>query len=635
MRAAAIPIPSPAPMAVASQSIRYSRQKSGQPAIGRRVALHAAMKPMADQKIALTRIAAGYVLESAMGAPMMRRPGAETTVPTSPAIALCLPPPNTMTSNDNKPIADGGTSAANGPPNRIRARYQRGPPSTGANVAPDSPPGRCAMNASYDHFGSASGHVEVDSDANVSTSLRTGWLMLAAGGAWWCALHPEVAHFAVVSSVFWVVRPFRQQASRSNLVACVMITFVLGAVAVQSRTANAAANDVVETSFTGSVRVVDDPQPYGASTRLIIDIHGDRCELWARRYSVRARLESVSAGQYLTVSGEIMRLPADRYLRVRWQHVVCEFQVEWLGDLADGSAMSRASNRVRHLVTDAGNVIGGDRGALFRGLVIGDDRDQPVEMLQRFRSGGLSHLTAVSGQNVALILAVATPLIRKLAPGAQVVSTLLIIGWFVLITRSEPSILRAGVMAAIAVIASSRGRRVDPVRVLSMAVIALIVVDPLLSASVGFHLSVGATFGVISIGPLVTSILPSPKVISVPIGVTLGAQVGVLIPALAVFQRAPLVALPANLLAVPVAGIVMMVGLPVAIIASLFPPLAQIMLPPIELGVWWVDIVARIAQRVEPASPIPGIVASLVVAALVVGVAVSRQLTRLRARHEG
>jgi competence protein ComEC len=256
-------------------------------------------------------------------------------------------------------------------------------------------------------------------------------------------------------------------------------------------------------------------------------------------------------------------------------------------------------------------------------------------MLQRFRSGGLSHLTAVSGQNVALILAVATPLIRKLAPGAQVVSTLLIIGWFVLITRSEPSILRAGVMAAIAVIASSRGRRVDPVRVLSMAVIALIMVDPLLSASVGFHLSVGATFGVISIGPLVTSILPSPKVFSVPIGVTLGAQLGVLIPALAVFQRAPLVALPANLLAVPVAGIVMMVGLPVAIIASLFPPLAQIMLPPIELGVWWVDIVARIAQRVEPASPIPGIVASLVVAALVVGVAVSRQLTRLRARHEG
>ena len=458
--------------------------------------------------------------------------------------------------------------------------------------------------------------------------------MLAAGGAWWCALHPEAAHLAVVSSVFWIVRPFPRQAFRSNVPACVLITFVLGVISVQSQIADAAADDVVNTSFLGSVRVVDDPQPYGAATRLIIDINGDRCELWARRYSVRARLESVSAGQYLTVSGEISPLASDRYVRVRWQHVVCEFEAEWLGDLTDGSAMSRASNRVRQLVTDVGNVIGGDRGALFRGLVIGDDRDQPVEMLQRFRSGGLSHLTAVSGQNVALILGVATPLIRKLAPRAQVVSTLLIIGWFVLITRSEPSILRAGVMAAIAVIASSRGRRVEPVRVLSIAVIGLMMVDPLLSASVGFHLSVGATFGVISIGPLVTSILPLPKVISIPIGVTLGAQVGVLIPALAVFQRAPLVSLPANLLAVPVAGIVMTVGLPVAVVASLVPPLAHIMLPPIELGVWWVDIVARIADRVEPASAVPGVVASLVVTVVVVGVAASRQLTRLRARHE-
>jgi len=575
------------------------------------------------------------VLESAIGAPITRSPGAETTVPTSPAIAVCLPPPNTMTSNDNKPITDGGTSAANGPPKRIRARYQRGPPATGADVAPVSPVDCCAMNASYDDFQSASGHFEVDNSADGSPALRTGWLMLAAGGAWWCALHPEVAHLAVVSSVFWIVRPFPRQAFRSNLLACLLITFVLGVISGQSRVAHAAAGDVVNMLFIGSVRVVDDPQPYGASTRLIIEVDGDRCELWARRHSVRARLESVSAGQYVTVSGEIVPLAEDRYLRVRWQHVVCEFQAEWLGDLTDGSAMSRASNRVRQLVTDAGNVIGGERGALFRGLVIGDDRDQPVEMLQRFRSGGLSHLTAVSGQNVALILGVATPLIRKLTPRAQVVSTLLIIGWFVLITRSEPSILRAGLMAAIAAVASSRGRRVEPVRVLSIAVIGLMMVDPLLAASVGFHLSVGATFGVISIGPLVTSIIPLPKMISVPIGVTLGAQVGVLIPALAVFQRAPLVALPANLLAVPVAGIVMMVGLPVAIVASLFPPLAHIMLPPIELGVWWVDIVARLAQRIEPASPVPGIVASLVVSVIVIGVAVSRQITRLRAKHEG
>jgi competence protein ComEC len=41
-----------------------------------------------------------------------------------------------------------------------------------------------------------------------------------------------------------------------------------------------------------------------------------------------------------------------------------------------------------------------DDAALFRGLVVGDDRAQSDAMIERFRASGLSHLTAVSGQNV-------------------------------------------------------------------------------------------------------------------------------------------------------------------------------------------------------------------------------------------
>lgn len=452
---------------------------------------------------------------------------------------------------------------------------------------------------------------------------------------WWCALHPEALHLALVSVTLCLVRPFGRPFGRLEVAVLAALVCVLVAVAVRSQSSDETATRIEPASYSGSVRVVDDPQPFINSTRLIIDIDGQRCELWARRYSIRARVGSISAGEYLTVSGTIEQLSRNRYERVRWQHVLCEFRVDWVGDVTEGSLAARASNRVRHLVTGVGTHIGGERGALFRGLVIGDDRDQPFEMLQRFRSGGLSHLTAVSGQNVALILMAATPLIRRLTPRAQVLTSLLVIGWFVLITRSEPSILRAGVMAAIAVFAASKGRRIEPIRALSIAVIGLVLIDPLLAASVGFHLSVGATFGVIAIGPIVASCLPFSSRIAVPVGVTLGAQIGVLVPALVVFQRAPLVALPANLLAVPVAGLVMMVGMPIAIVVALVPWVAYVMLPLLELGVWWVDAVARVADACEPSSPWPGVLVSVLITSCVAVVAASRNIGHLRAKHGG
>ena len=133
---------------------------------------------------------------------------------------------------------------------------------------------------------------------------------------------------------------------------------------------------------------------------------------------------------------------------------------------------------------------------------------------------------------------------------------------------------------------------------------------------------------------MIASHLPISTKIAVPIGVTLGAQIGVLLPALLVFQRAPLVSLPANLLAVPVAGVVMMIGMPVAIVVALIPWTARVLLPPVELGVWWVDAVARLAEWCEPVSPWPGIVVSLLTAGWAVALMVSREIASLRARHK-
>lgn len=376
--------------------------------------------------------------------------------------------------------------------------------------------------------------------------------------------------------------------------------------------------------YTGWVRIVDDPQPYPSSTRTIVEIGGERFELWARGRSQQQRVADWRGGEWIAVSGSRNPLDPDRARRVAWQHVVGEFEVDWVGDRRAGGPAWRAANRVRGAIERASSVLPDADGALFRGLVVGDDRDQPREMIDRFRRSGLSHLTAVSGQNVSFLLAASGPLLTRLRPLARWTCTIVLIAWFVLLTRFEPSIVRAGVMAGLSATAFVLGRDRAPVRILAVAVIALLLVDPLLAWSVGFWLSVGATLGVSAAGPWIADRLARfdrTGLFALPLGVTLGAQLGVVIPSVWVFGRLPLTSVPANLLAVPVAGAVMLYGLPAGLLAGWCPPLAPVLMFPARLGTRWVDTVARLGAEIEPGPTVQVVGWIAVAVALMVAIA--------------
>jgi competence protein ComEC len=201
---------------------------------------------------------------------------------------------------------------------------------------------------------------------------------------------------------------------------------------------------------------------------------------------------------------------------------------------------------------------------------------------------------------VAFVLAAAGPLLRRLRPWPRWAVTVGLILWFVALTRFEPSILRAGTMAGLSATAFALGRERSPARILGLAVIGLLLLDPLLVRSVGFWLSAGATAGVTMLGPRFTARLRAFGFLAAPLGVTLGAQVGVVVPAMLVFGRLPLVSVPANLLAVPVAGAVMLYGLPAGLLAGAVPAVAPVIMFPCRLGVRWVDTVAALGARLEP-----------------------------------
>jgi competence protein ComEC len=106
-------------------------------------------------------------------------------------------------------------------------------------------------------------------------------------------------------------------------------------------------------------------------------------------------------------------------------------------------------------------------------------------------------------------------------------------------------------MAALATTAWFVARPASPLRLLGLAVAALVIVDPLLVWSVGFWLSVGATFGIAVLAEPIATRLPGPPVLAAAVGVALAAQIGVAPMQMLVFGAPSIAALPANLLAVP------------------------------------------------------------------------------------
>jgi competence protein ComEC len=376
--------------------------------------------------------------------------------------------------------------------------------------------------------------------------------------------------------------------------------------------------------YRGWVTVRGDPEPAGKAMRVVLEVEGERFR--ALVYGARRhRLERLHDGERVQVVGERVALGGTYRRSQQVRHIVGDLRIEYLGDTATASPLRRASNRMREVLRrGAERTMAADQAALFLGLVIGDDSRQPASLVEAFRAAGLSHLTAVSGQNVAYVLALAGLVLRRLRRWWRLAATLALISWFVVLTRAEPSVVRAGAMAAWSAVAFALGRERSPLRTLCLAAVTLVFVDPLLVWSVGFWLSVGATAGVCVVAPALATWLAGPTWLVAPLSVTLGAQLGVLLPSVLVFHRLPVLGTPANLLAVPVAGFVMLYGIPAALAAAVLPEvLARVVMWPCTTATRWVSVVAELAARLQP-SGVAAVAVGVLELALVGGLAVAR-----------
>ncbi len=137
--------------------------------------------------------------------------------------------------------------------------------------------------------------------------------------------------------------------------------------------------------------------------------------------------------------------------------------------------------------------------AILSGFILGERRDIPEEYQTMFRNTGTLHLMAVSGSNVGMVLAIfAYPLILlRLPRGFRVVILLGVIFFFALLTRLEPSVVRASVMASVGLLAYCWIRKPDYVNVIAIAGLIMLLWNPIRIFDIGLQLSFAATFSII------------------------------------------------------------------------------------------------------------------------------------------
>jgi competence protein ComEC len=343
----------------------------------------------------------------------------------------------------------------------------------------------------------------------------------------------------------------------------------------------------------GWATLVRDPEAVPGGVRVEVRLDGRHLDAWAHGV-LAAKLDDRSAGERVAIAGVVHRLGPVGRRSLLPRHVAGRVEITEVGSWRPGSTASRAANLLRRTLRRGARSLDGDDRSLLLGVVLGDDNGRPPVLEQRFRDAGLSHLLAVSGENVAFVLVLAGPLLRRLRLWPRWTVTMALLVFFGLLTGWEPSVVRAAAMAAIACTSFTTGRPASTVRLLGLAVAGSVLVDPLLVRSVGFQLSVGATTGIAVLARPIGARLRGPTLLRELMAVTIAAQIGVFPVALPAFGGVPLASLPANVLAVPVAGPLTMWGLAAGLVAGrLGPPADRFLHLPTALMTGWLDGVAR------------------------------------------
>ncbi len=242
-------------------------------------------------------------------------------------------------------------------------------------------------------------------------------------------------------------------------------------------------------------------------------------------------------------------------------------------------------------------------GALLEGLLIGERRQLPPTLLADFRRAGVYHVLAISGFNVALVAGSAFLLFRLVrlpAPLAAGLALATLVA-FAAVVGGQPSVLRATVMGGLFLAAGLLGRESRVWNSLAAALLVLLALDPGSLAEPGLQLSFAATAGLLHLAPWIRARLAPwcPGPIASALAVSAGAQLGVTPVMLLHFGQLSPLGVAANLLVVPLAGLLTTGGVLTLAVATVSESLAH----PLFQSLWLLLVLLRLVVRAAAALP--------------------------------
>lgn len=308
-------------------------------------------------------------------------------------------------------------------------------------------------------------------------------ILLGAGTSW---RGPLTAHLTLVLLAVMVLIPalHRQEAARSALQEAEGAVVELPLRLASEPEAPRSGPDWARTGLQARARTLRGPAELGAertvlpaAVPVLLRVEDGAAEA----------LAGVGDGQVVIVRGTLRDADGLLVLRAR--------AVTPAATAGPGGAAQQLRRDLRLGLRERTAALPADEAALLRGMTTGDTHGLSRDAEEAMRRAGISHLVAVSGANIALVIAaVLVPLLLLGVPRRpRLLAAIVLGGAYVALVGDEPSVQRAATMALPMLLARLAGVRASPIACLAVAVALWSVLDPVTAASVGFLLSASST----------------------------------------------------------------------------------------------------------------------------------------------
>ena len=338
--------------------------------------------------------------------------------------------------------------------------------------------------------------------------------------------------------------------------------------------------------------------------------------------------EEIMRGDTLTLKGKLTE-GFGIYAGYMYRPILKDWQRQVPGDLVL-NIRNAFAERIKRLIPESEVKLG-------LSYLLGMKSGLPENLSENLRTIGLMHIVVASGAHLGILVGIVRKLFGGLSRFVELVFSILFVVLFMMMVGWTPSIMRAGVMVILSLVAWFHGRKIAPWRMILMVAAVTLLINPMFLVDLGWLFSFASFAGIMVLSPMIKEFLygkKKPGFIAELITTTIGATIMTLPITLYFYGTISLISLVANLLILPTLswamGLVFLTGVAAGIpgIENVVAFLAKQLL---SFHIWIVELFGGMREFVVAISQYQWWVFLIYV---VVGVMIATKLVRLSLRKK-